>query len=250
MPAPIRLRLFENYRFVLYAPFYAARTRPAPTAAEGSGVELLPSPGRRPRGGGRARGRGRCDVDGPHPHHEGARTGSRLPTDRLCRGGLPRPVLARRRQAEPRASSLADLGAYPVRLGQRGADRGPLAVPRPRTSARPDSTPIGSTASPIGMADNIAALHAGTLPVSAGCIQSHLLKRPCAAASLHIWQQSSSPRPAPSYTVFATHRDPPRGQSGAVSPDGAGDRPKRRKWVAAQLGGRIGCGDRGVFSEP
>src|SRR5438874_7031641 len=44
MPEPLRLRLFENYRFVLYAPFYAAHAIGA-YAAEGLEVELLPSPG-------------------------------------------------------------------------------------------------------------------------------------------------------------------------------------------------------------
>ena len=40
----MRLRLYENYRFVLYAPFYAAHATGA-YAAEGIEVELLPSPG-------------------------------------------------------------------------------------------------------------------------------------------------------------------------------------------------------------
>ena len=44
MPEPLRLRLFENYRFVLYAPFYAAHAIGAYTE-EGLAVELLPSPG-------------------------------------------------------------------------------------------------------------------------------------------------------------------------------------------------------------
>ena len=44
MPAPYRLRLFENYRFVLYAPFYAAHATGA-YEAEGVEVELLASPG-------------------------------------------------------------------------------------------------------------------------------------------------------------------------------------------------------------
>src|SRR5437660_9833017 len=44
MPEPIRLTLFENYRFVLYAPFYAAHAIGA-YADEGLAVELLPSPG-------------------------------------------------------------------------------------------------------------------------------------------------------------------------------------------------------------
>src|SRR5271167_3462524 len=40
----MHLRLFENYRFVLYAPFYAAHATGA-YAAEGIEVELSPSPG-------------------------------------------------------------------------------------------------------------------------------------------------------------------------------------------------------------
>ena len=44
MPGPYRLALFENYRFVLYAPFYAAHAIGA-YADEGLAVELLPSPG-------------------------------------------------------------------------------------------------------------------------------------------------------------------------------------------------------------
>ena len=40
----MRLRLYENHRFVLYAPFYAAHVIGA-DAAEGLAVELLPSPG-------------------------------------------------------------------------------------------------------------------------------------------------------------------------------------------------------------
>jgi len=45
MPEPYRLRLFENYRFVLYAPFYAAHATGA-YADEGLDVALLASPGR------------------------------------------------------------------------------------------------------------------------------------------------------------------------------------------------------------
>jgi NitT/TauT family transport system substrate-binding protein len=40
----MRLRLYENYRFVLYAPFYAAHALGA-YAAEGLAIELLASPG-------------------------------------------------------------------------------------------------------------------------------------------------------------------------------------------------------------
>ncbi|TMJ43939.1 MAG: ABC transporter substrate-binding protein [Alphaproteobacteria bacterium] len=40
----MHLRLYENYRFILYMPFYAAHTIGA-YAAEGLTVDLLPSPG-------------------------------------------------------------------------------------------------------------------------------------------------------------------------------------------------------------
>jgi hypothetical protein len=40
----MRLRLYENFRFPLYAPFYAAHAIGA-YAAEDLEVELLPSPG-------------------------------------------------------------------------------------------------------------------------------------------------------------------------------------------------------------
>src|SRR6266446_3869129 len=40
----MRVRLYENYRFVLYTPFYAAHAIGA-YADEGLTVELLPSPG-------------------------------------------------------------------------------------------------------------------------------------------------------------------------------------------------------------
>ena len=42
----MRLRLYENYRFVVDAPFYAAHAIGA-YATEGFTVELLPSPGAR-----------------------------------------------------------------------------------------------------------------------------------------------------------------------------------------------------------
>src|SRR3954451_25365062 len=72
MPEPLRLRLFENYRFVLYAPFYAAHATGA-YAAEGLEVELLPSPG--PGKAEEALAAGAFDVIGMGPirfkkHHE------------------------------------------------------------------------------------------------------------------------------------------------------------------------------------
>ena len=57
MPAPYRLRLFENYRFVLYAPFYAAHATGA-YEAEGLDGRAAAVAGAGPgRGGARSRAR-------------------------------------------------------------------------------------------------------------------------------------------------------------------------------------------------
>src|ERR671939_355605 len=109
MPAPYRLRLYENYRFVLYAPFYAAHAIGA-YADEGLEVELLPSPGAgRAEAalaaggmGGLCGGQSGRAVDGPNPGHEPSRRQPEFAPPRLCRGGLPRSVLAGRQPPEPR----------------------------------------------------------------------------------------------------------------------------------------------------
>src|SRR3954449_9861374 len=72
MPELLHLRLYENYRFVLYAPFYAAHATGA-YEAEGLEVELLPSPG--PGKAERALAAGEIDVVGMAPirvmnHHD------------------------------------------------------------------------------------------------------------------------------------------------------------------------------------
>jgi hypothetical protein len=61
----MRLRFYENYRFVRYAPFYAAHVI-GDYAAKGLAVELLPSPvsdwqsGPGSTAPSRCSGRGRC----------------------------------------------------------------------------------------------------------------------------------------------------------------------------------------------
>jgi NitT/TauT family transport system substrate-binding protein len=79
-----------------------------------------------------------------------------------------------------------------------------------------------------GMGDNVAALHAGTLPVAQ---MFEPFVEEAVRGGAHIWQQSSS-RGLTSYTVFATHRDrlaanpePYRRMVRAMA--------KTQKWVAA-----------------
>ena len=98
MPELLRLRLFENYRFVLYAPFYAAHATGA-YEAEGLEVELLPSPG--PGKAEAALAAGEIDVLWMGPirvmkHHD---ENPDSPLGRIRRGSLPRPVFAGRRAA-------------------------------------------------------------------------------------------------------------------------------------------------------
>src|SRR5204862_7749435 len=66
MAEPTRLTLFENYRFVLYAPFYAAHAIGA-YADEGLAGELLPSPGAGRAGAALAAGDADVVWTGPTP---------------------------------------------------------------------------------------------------------------------------------------------------------------------------------------
>src|SRR6266446_8886823 len=88
----MRVRLYENHRFVLYAPFYAAHAIGA-YAAEGLTVELLPSPGVGLAEQALLDGRGRGHLGRPDAGHEAPRRQPRLGARLLRRDRLPRPVL-------------------------------------------------------------------------------------------------------------------------------------------------------------
>src|SRR5581483_2276814 len=149
--------------------------------------------------GGAARRRGGGDVDGADPHHEGARARSAFAARRLCRGGVPRPVLAGRGAAEPGLHPRR-AGDDALRLGQRGADA--VAVPlrghppgraRPR-AARPHRRQHDGTEprrARRGQPAGGAAVRAVRRARGAG-------RRPCVAAV---------ERGRTAYTVFATTRE-------------------------------------------
>ncbi len=198
MPAPLRLRLFENYRFVLYAPFYAAHALGA-YAEEGLEVELLPSPG--PGRAEAALAAGEVDVIWMGPirlmkHHDD-NPGSPLVAfaEVVCRdpfslvGARPNPDF---RLAELVGLRFASTSEVPTPwlcleedLRQAGVDPGRL------------DRIIGRT-----MPENVAALADKSLDVAQ-------LFEPFVEEAVgqggHVWLPASA-RGRTSYTVFVTNR--------------------------------------------
>jgi len=200
---PLRLKLFENYRFVLYAPFYAAHATGA-YAAERLEVELLPSPGP-----GRAEAAllaGEVDAMWMGPirimkHHE-ENPGSPLVAfaEIVCRD--PFSLVGGRANPDFRLADLAGLKFASTSevatpwlclwedLRQAGVDPGRL----PRITGR-------------AMADNVAALgkdaHDGGLDVAQ--LFEPFVEQAVAAGGA-VWLPASA-RGRTSYTVFATARE-------------------------------------------
>lgn len=199
MPDPLRLRLFENYRFVLYAPFYAAHATGA-YAAEGLEVELLPSPGP-----GRAEAAllaGEVDVMWMGPirimkeHERDPASPLTAFAEVVCRD--PFSLVGRR--ANP-GFRLADLA------GMRFASV--AEVPTPWLCLYEDIRAAGLDPAALdrvadrSMEDSLAALADGSL--AAAQMFEPFVDRAVRAGG-HVWQQSSA-RGLTSYTVFATRRD-------------------------------------------
>jgi len=199
MPAPIRLRLFENYRFVLYAPFYAAHATGA-YEAEGLDIELLPSPG--PGRAEAATLAGEADVMWMGPirimkaHEQDPASPLTAFAEVVCRdpfslvGGKPNPGFDLTELGHTRFASVSE-------------------VPTPWLCLTEDIRQAGLDPNRLdrvadrGMAENVAALHAGTLSVAQ---MFEPFVEEAVRGGAHIWQQSSA-RGLTSYTVFATHRD-------------------------------------------
>ena len=219
MPEPLRLRLFENYRFVLYAPFYAAHATGA-YAAEGLEVELLPSPG--PGQAEAALAAGEVDVVWMGPirvmkHHDenpdsplvefaevvcrdpfslvGARAQPGVPPRRAWRGcGSPAPARCR-----PRGCASNRICATP------GID--PALARRGSPAAR--------------MAENVAALRDGSLDV-AQLFEPFVEQAVAGGGACLVCRRARAAAPAtPCSSRRATGWPPTR----AVPPHGAGDVP-------------------------
>ena len=194
----MRLRLYENYRFVLYAPFYAAHATGA-YAAEEVEVELLPSPG--PGRAEAALVAGEVDVMwmGPIRIMKAHETDPASPitafAEVVCRdpfslvGASPNPDF---KLADLLGKHLASVSEVPTPwlclegdLHEAGID-----------PARLERT-IGRT-----MQENIAGLATGELDVAQ-------LFEPFVELAVrggaHVWLPASA-RGLTSYTVFATTR--------------------------------------------
>jgi len=224
MPSLLPLRLFENYRFVLYAPFYAAHAIGA-YDQEGLAVELLPSPGP-----GRAEAAliaGEADVMWMGPirimkeHERDPASPLTAFAEIVCRdpfslvGGTPNPGFR-----------LGDL------LGKRFAST--AEVPTPWLCLEGDLRDEGIDPARLDrvfdrtMAENVAGLHSRRIDVAQ--LFEPFVEQAVAAGG-HVWRQSSA-RGRTSYTVFATLRDrlaadpePFRRMTRAIY--------RTQKWVAA-----------------
>jgi NitT/TauT family transport system substrate-binding protein len=196
----MRLRLYENYRFVLYAPFYAAHAIGA-HAAEGLEIELLPSPG-----AGRAEEAliaGAVDVMWAGPmrvikHHD-ANPGSPLVcfAEVVCRD--PFSIVGRHPNPGFRLADLARLRFATV-----------SEVPTPWLCLQQDLREVGIDPDRLdrvgdrNMADNLTALRAGE--IDAAQFFEPVVEQALATGEGHLWHAASS-RGRTTYTAFVTTRD-------------------------------------------
>jgi len=199
MPEPIRLTLFENYRFVLYAPFYAAHAIGA-YADEGLSVELLSSPG--PGRAEAALAAGEVDVIWMGPirvmkhHDENPASPLVAFAEVVCRdpfslvGAKPNPEFRLTELPGLRFASVSEVPTPWLCLEQDLRDNGIEPASLPRIANRT-------------MAENVAALANGGLDV----VQLfEPFVEQAVAAGAHVWLPASA-RGRTSYTVFVTRRE-------------------------------------------
>jgi NitT/TauT family transport system substrate-binding protein len=196
----MRLRLYENHRFVLYAPFYAAHAIGA-YVAEGLAVELLSSPGM-----GLAEQElldGAVDVIWAGPmrvmkHHD-LHPDSALVcfAEVVCRD--PFSIIGRRIRPEFHLSDLASMRLATV-----------SEVPTPWLCLQDDLRRAGLDPDRVdriadrSMADNLEALREGRI-VAAQLFEPYV-EQALASGIGHLWYAASS-RGLTSYTAFITTRN-------------------------------------------
>jgi NitT/TauT family transport system substrate-binding protein len=196
----MRLKLYENHRFVLYAPFYAAHAIGA-YDAEGLAVELLPSPGMGPAE--QALIDGAVDVLWAGPmrvmkHHD-QNPGSGLVcfAEIVCRdpfsivGGRPNPDF---RLPDLAAMRLATVSEVPTPWLCLQEDLRQAGV-NPERLAR-----IGDRS----MADNLVSVKEGR--VDAVQLFEPFVEEALASNTGHLWCAAST-RGRTTYTAFITRRD-------------------------------------------
>jgi len=194
----MRLRLYENYRFVLYAPFYAAHALGAYEEA-GVEVELLPSPGPGKAEAALLAGEAEAMWMGPirimKAHEQDPASPLTAFAEVVCRdpfslvGAMPSPGF-----------TLADL------LGKRFASTS--EVPTPWLCLEGDLRGAGIDPARLErvigrtMQENVAGLHSGEIDVAQ---MFEPFVELAVRAGSHVWLPASA-RGRTSYTVFATTR--------------------------------------------
>jgi NitT/TauT family transport system substrate-binding protein len=198
MSEPFRLRLFENYRFLLYAPFYAAHALGA-YADEGLEVELLPSPG--PGRAEAALAAGEIDVAWMGPirlmkHHDDNPDSPLVAfAEVVCRdpfsllGAEPYPEFRLFELGHMRFVSTSEVPTPWICLAQDVREMGVDPEWIPRITDR-------------GMAESVAALHDGSIDVAQ--LFEPFVEEAVAGGGA-IWYHASS-RGRTSYTAFVTTR--------------------------------------------
>jgi NitT/TauT family transport system substrate-binding protein len=196
----MHLRLYENHRFVLYAPFYAAHATGA-YSAEGLAVELLPSPGM-----GLAEQALLDDaVDvlwaGPMRvmRHHDENPGSSLVcfAEIVCRD--PFSIVGRYPKPDFRLADLTSARFATV-----------SEVPTPWLCLRHDLRQAGANPEQLDrisdrtMADNLNALREGQL--EAAQLFEPFVEEALASQIGHLWYAASS-RGRTTYTAFVTTRE-------------------------------------------
>lgn len=194
----MRVRLYENYRFVLYAPFYAAHALGA-YDKEGVEVELLPSPGPGKAEAALLAGEVEALWMGPirimKAHEQDAGSSLTAFAEVVCRD--PFSLVG---ATDNPSFRLGDL------LGKRFASTS--EVPTPWLCLEGDLHRAGIDPARLerllgrGMGENVAGLHSGQIDVAQ-------LFEPFVELAVrrgaHVWLPASA-RGRTAYTVFATTR--------------------------------------------
>jgi NitT/TauT family transport system substrate-binding protein len=196
----MRLRLYENYRFVLYTPFYAAHAIGA-YAAEGLTVELLPSPGV-----GLAEQAlldGTADVIWAGPmrvmkHHDDHPDSSLVCfAEIICRD--PFSIVGRSPKPDFQLADLARMRIATV-----------SEVPTPWLCLQEDLRQAGIDPAQLdrvadrSMAENLLALREGR--IDAAQLFEPVVEEALASGAGHLWHAASE-RGRTTYTAFVTTRD-------------------------------------------
>lgn len=234
-----RLRLFENYRFVLYAPFYAAHAIGA-YAGEGLDVDLLPSPGPGRAEAALCEGAAEVMWGGPMRVMKQHDDNPALPlvcfAEVVCRD--PFSLVGRAPNPDFRLADLARLRLATV-----------SEVPTPWLCLQQDLRDLGLDPAALDrvadrtMAQNLDALRAGEVD-AVQCFEP-FVEQALASGAAHLWHQASG-RGRTTYTAYIT-----TGERLQAEPEPllrlVRAMQRTQHWVHAQPAGEIAAAIAGFF---